>query len=420
MNFPADINVVFFLGISVILAFYIGQSVRLIRLPMILGYMLTGIVLGPSMLGLIDQEGLEYLSFIIDVGLGIVAFSIGTELDFSSLKRLGFGIVTVIFAESFGAFLLVFFFVYLFSQDLVLAILLGAIAPASAPAGTVAVIKEYKAKGPMTKALYAVVGFDDALGIIIFGFALAFAKALLLSRGAGDGAVMTFDLWLPLTEIAVSIAVGAAAGWLFTRMAEKPGENGMMLVLVFGTVLLLTGVALQFHGSLILTNMMAGIILTNFSHESVIQRVRSAIDSVLPLVFVLFFLVAGLHVDIGLLPSIGLLGIVYIAGRSVGLMGGAYLGSVMGAMEKKIRHYLGFGILSQAGLAIGLGFMAKNELAKFAAEYQLADVAAIGTGILLTISTTSIFFELVGPVATKFALEKAGEIESAETTKESL
>ncbi|MCJ7766543.1 MAG: cation:proton antiporter, partial [Thiovulaceae bacterium] len=164
MNLPADINIIFFLGVSLLLAFYIGQSARFIRLPMILGYMVTGIILGPSVLGMIDPEGLEQLSFVIDVGLGIVAFSIGTELDLFSLKRLGFGIVTVIFAESFGAFMLVFFFVYLFSQDLVLAILLGAIAPASAPAGTVAVIKEYKAKGPMTKALYAVVGFDDALG----------------------------------------------------------------------------------------------------------------------------------------------------------------------------------------------------------------------------------------------------------------
>lgn len=418
MNFPVDLNIIFFLGISVILAFYIGQSARLVRLPMILGYMVAGIVLGPSLLGLIDREGLEHLSFIIDVGLGIVAFSIGTELDFSSLKRLGFGIVTVIFAESFGAFLVVFLFVYLFSQNLVLAILFGAIAPASAPAGTVAVIKEFKAKGPMTKALYAVVGFDDALGIIIFGFALAFAKALLISQAAGEGAAVAFGLWEPLSEIIASIAAGTVTGWLFVRMAEKLGENGTMLVLIMGTVLFLAGISLQFHFSLILSNMMAGIILTNVSHESMIQKVRGAIDMILPLVFVLFFLVAGLHLEITLLSSLGLLGLVYIAGRAIGLMAGAYLGSVVGGMEKKIRHYLGFGILSQAGLAIGLGFIAKSELAKIAAEHHLADIAAMGTGILITVTATSIFFELIGPVATKFALAKAGEIESRERREE--
>ncbi len=412
MSFLSDINPILFLGCSVLLAFYIGQGARFFRLPMIIGYLVTGIVLGPSMLELIDHETLEGLSFIIDIGLGLVAFSIGTELDFASLKRLGFGIVSVILAESLGAFLLVFLFVYLFSQDLVLSILFASIAPASAPAGTVAVIKEYKAKGPMTKALYAVVGFDDALGVIIFGFALTFAKAVLVSRVAGEGAVIAFEVWEPLAEIALSIAAGGAAGWLFIRLAEKLGENGKMFILVFATVLLLSGLSLQFHGSLILTNMMAGIILTNLSHTYMVQKVRFSIDTVLPLVFVLFFLVAGLHVEIGLLPSIGLLGAVYIAGRSLGLLGGAYLGSAVGGMEKKIRNYLGFGILSQAGLAIGLGFMAKNELAKLAVDYQIADAAAIGTAILITITATSVLFELAGPIATRFALEKAGEIET--------
>lgn len=414
MTLLADINPILFLGCSVLLAFYIGQGARFFRMPMIIGYLVTGIVLGPSMLDLLDHKTLEGLSFIIDIGLGLVAFSIGTELDFASLKRLGFGIVSVILAESFGAFLLVFLFVYLFSQDLVLSILFASIAPASAPAGTVAVIKEYKAKGPMTKALYAVVGFDDALGVIIFGFALTFAKAVLVSRVAGEGAVITFEVWEPLAEIALSIAAGAAAGWLFIRLAEKLGENGKMFILVFATVLLLSGLSLQFHGSLILTNMMAGIILTNLSHAYMVQKVRVAIDTVLPLVFVLFFLVAGLHVEIWLLPSIGLLGAVYIAGRSLGLVGGAYLGSVVGGMEKKIRNYLGFGILSQAGLAIGLGFMAKNELAKLAAEYQIADAAAIGTAVLITITATSVLFELIGPITTRFALKKAGEIETSQ------
>lgn len=414
MSFLAAINPILFLGCSVLLAFYIGQGARFFRLPMIIGYLVTGIVLGPSMLDLLDHKTLEGLSFIIDIGLGLVAFSIGTELDFASLKRLGFGIVSVILAESFGAFLLVFFLVYLFSQDIVLSILFASIAPASAPAGTVAVIKEYKAKGPMTKALYAVVGFDDALGVIIFGFALTFAKAVLVSRVAGEGAVITFEVWEPLAEIALSIAAGGAAGWLFIRLAEKLGENGKMFILVFATVLLLSGLSLQFHGSLILTNMMAGIILTNLSHPYMVQKVRFSIDTVLPLVFVLFFLVAGLHVEIWLLPSIGLLGTVYIAGRSIGLVGGAYIGSAAGGMEKKIRNYLGFGILSQAGLAIGLGFMAKNELAKLGAEYQITDAAAIGTVVLITITATSVLFELVGPVATRFALEKAGEIEPSQ------
>lgn len=411
-----EYNVLLFLGLAVIVAFYIGKLAGMLRLPTIIGYLLVGMVLGPSVLHLISADGLETISFIIDIGLGLVAFSIGMELDFTSLRRLGLGIISVILAESFGAFLVVFAFVYLFSDDLVLSVLFAAIAPASAPAGTVAVIKEYKTKGPITKALYAVVGFDDALGIIIFGFSLAFAKALILSHS--NGGTLTLDLWPPLLEITLSIIAGVLFGWLFTYLGERLRQRGEILVLLVATVLSLTGLSLQYHSSVILTNMTAGILLTNLSHRSAIQNVRITMDMVLPLLFVLFFLVAGLHLQVALLPTLGSLGLIYIAGRSIGLIAGAYLGSLLGGMDERIRHYIGLGILSQAGLAIGLGFMAKSELTKFATEHHLADITSLGTSILVTITATSIFFELVGPVSTRYALSKAGEIETTIYKKE--
>jgi len=195
------------LGIVVIAGYYMGHAARMIRLPSLIGYMILGVILGPSVLHLISEAGMEHLSFITQIALGFVAFSIGTELSMSTLKRLGLGIVSIIFAESFMAFFAVTGLVFLLKRDLPMALIFGAMAPASAPAGTVAVIQEYKAKGNLTKALYAVVGFDDGLAIIIFGFAAALAKNLLIGEATGRNGSILPAMLPPLKEIGLSILV---------------------------------------------------------------------------------------------------------------------------------------------------------------------------------------------------------------------
>jgi len=167
------------LGAAMIIAFYAGKAVRFAKLPSLIGYMIVGVILGPSVLHLFDDSSMERLTFITQIALGFVAFSIGSELNLSSLRRLGTGIISIILAESFGAFFIVVIALYLLTRDLPMSLIFGSMAPASAPAGTVAVIQEYRAKGSLTKALYAVVGFDDGLAIIIFGFAAAVAKDLV-------------------------------------------------------------------------------------------------------------------------------------------------------------------------------------------------------------------------------------------------
>ena len=172
------------LGIAIIAGFYVGHLARRVNLPSLIGYMIFGVILGPSILNILDVPMLEGLSFLTEMALGFVAVNIGLELSISSLKRLGTGIVSIILAESFMAFLVVFSAIYLFTDNLPLSIILGAIAPASAPAGTVAVIQECRARGSMTKALYAVVGFDDGLAIIIFGLAFAVAKNFMIGEAS--------------------------------------------------------------------------------------------------------------------------------------------------------------------------------------------------------------------------------------------
>ncbi|MFO7973204.1 MAG: cation:proton antiporter, partial [Candidatus Hydrogenedentota bacterium] len=181
LNFSAiDLPGLTILGIAVITGFYMGKLVRLVRLPSIIGYMIVGVLLGPSMVVLFKEHTLERLSFITEIALGFVAFSIGAELSVGSIRRQGMGVLSVVLAESFGAFIFVFAGVWACCRDLPMALLFGAMAPASAPAGTVAVIQEYRSKGPLTKALYAVVAIDDGLAIIIFAFAAAIARSLLM------------------------------------------------------------------------------------------------------------------------------------------------------------------------------------------------------------------------------------------------
>lgn len=398
------------IGAATLVSFYVGRTARLARLPSLIGYMLVGVLLGPSVLHLFDELSMERLSFITEIALGFVAFSIGSELNLSSLKRLGSGIISIIFAESFGAFIVVVLAVYVLTRDLPLALIFGSMAPASAPAGTVAVIQEYKAKGSLTKTLYAVVGFDDGLAIIIFGFAAALAKNLLIAEASGTTEGILGALLSPAKEIGLSIIVGGIAGLLFYHLVRRLQSARDILIVVFGVILICTGLSIRWHLSLILTNMVVGFVLANARHESLLHRVTAPLLEVMPLLFVLFFCLAGAHLQLSALPALGVVGIVYVLSRSAGLIGGARIGALFGHVEDKVKKYVGLGILSQAGVAIGLSLIVKHEFTQLDARYNAPHALTIGSSVLATITATCIFFEIIGPILTKVALKRAGEI----------
>ena len=402
------------IGAATIIAFYVGRLARLARLPSLIGYMLVGVILGPSLLHFFNEPSMERLSFITEIALGFVAFSIGSELNLSKLKRLGGGIISIILAESFGAFIVVALAVYVLTRDLPLALIFGSMAPASAPAGTVAVIQECRAKGSLTTTLYAVVGFDDGLAIIIFGFAAALTKTLLITEASGAAEGILGALLSPAKEIGLSFVVGGVAGLLFYRLVRRLKSARDILIVVFGVILICTGLSIRWHLSLILTNMVVGFVLANARHESLLHRVTAPLLEVMPLLFVLFFCLAGAHLQLSALPALGVVGIVYVLGRSAGLIGGARIGALFGHVEDKVKKYVGLGILSQAGVAIGLSLIVKHEFTQLDARYNAPHALAIGTSVLATITATCIFFEIIGPIMTKFALKRAGEIPDVE------
>ncbi|MFC1606482.1 cation:proton antiporter [Candidatus Latescibacterota bacterium] len=394
------------LGTVTILGYYIGLVIKRLRLPSLIGYMLLGVLLGSSAAGFFDALELERLEFITEITLGFVAFMIGAELSIKSLKRQGFGIIAIIFSESFIAFSLVLTLVWLVTRDLPLALIFGAMAPASAPAGTVAIIQEYHARGSLTRAMYAVVGFDDGLAIIIFGFASALAHMLLVGEATGVHSSFLAAIAAPTLEIVLSLLVGGVLGFVFSFLIRRITQQRDYFLLVCGFILLAIGFSAWLHLSIILTNMVIGFVLVNTAREAVVQNILKQLRPSTPFLFILFFTLAGANLHISALPSMGIVGITYIFGRSAGLVGGAYIGAIIGKAEKKIRKYLGMGILSQAGVAIGLALIVKNDFTAIGSEHALD----IGYSVITTVTATSIFFEIIGPILTKISLQKAGEI----------
>ncbi|MDP8211193.1 MAG: cation:proton antiporter [Candidatus Stygibacter australis] len=409
------------LGFIILTGFYLGRNMRFIKLPSIIGYMLLGVVLGSSLLNILSDVLLDNLDFISSIALGFVAFSIGLELKISHLRRLGKGIIYIILMESFGAFILVFVSLQLLTGDTALSLLFAAIAPASAPAGTVAVIREYKAKGVLTKALYAVVGFDDGLGIVIFGFASAFAQSILSKEAGNADPGIMITLLQPLKEVALSILCGGVLAFLSSILIRRLKVSSDVFIVIFGIIFLSCGICEILHLSEILTIMVMGMIMVNMQSANLVNKIQNELGVAMPLLFILFFTLAGANLHISAIPALGLLGLVYIFARSAGLIFGSKLGAALGKAPPVISKYIGMGILSQAGVAIGLSLLIKQNYAGLGAIVDRAQGLThgdiIGITVITTVTATSIVFEIIGPILTKIALTKAGEIKVNEPEK---
>ena len=394
------------IGIAVTLGLFSGRLVKKVGLPSIIGYMLLGTVMGVSVLKLFHHEHLRELTFITDIALGFVAFSIGNELKMSTLKSLGKSIGLIIVFESVSALILVAVLVYLVSGDIVTALIFGSLAPATAPAGTVAVIREYKAKGKLSSSLYAVAGFDDGVAILLFGFTAAIARQILLSSSGISQGSLASGLIQPSVEIVLSLVLGSVLGFLYSYLIPKLLSKNNIPALTFGFILMGAGLAEMFHLSLILVNMGIGFVLANTTKQSTVVSVNEQLRSLMPLLFILFFFLAGAHLNFASLPALGLIGVAYMVGRAAGKIGGSWLGAYLGGASKAIRNNIGFGLLSQAGVAIGLSLLVSQEFSSI----DSAQAHAIAASVVTTITATCILFEILGPITAKIALKNAGEI----------
>ena len=385
-------NAIFCLAIALGCGLLFNRIAKKVGLPNVTGYLVAGLIIGGSLLKIIPFEMVDSLNSIVTVALGFIAFSIGGEFKISHIKKLGARIITVTCFESLTAVLLVDVVLLLCRFPAPEAIALGAIAAATAPAATLMVVRQYKADGPVTRALLPVVAMDDAVCLIAFSISVSIAKSLDVK-----GDVNYFNMLLkPLIEIVSALAIGGAVGFVMTYCLRFFKSRANRLTLVICAVFLGTALADMLGLSSLLLCMMIGAMVANLYND--LDRLLDVVDHWTPPLFLLFFVLSGADLDISVLPKVGLLGVLYLVCRSAGKYLGAGIGARITHFEPNVQKYLGVALLPQAGVAIGMTTFAAVQLPEYGSEIRAVILCA------------TLIYELLGPVLTKIVLTKAGEI----------
>jgi Kef-type K+ transport system membrane component KefB len=366
-----------------------------LHLPNVTGYLIIGLIAGPYCLKILSIEVIEQFLIIPEIALGFIAFSIGSEFKLCYLKRVGKSPVIIAIAEAFGAVLIVDFVLIITGHDVAFSLVLGAIAAATAPAATLMVIRQYKAKGPVTNTLLPVVAIDDALALMLYGISVAIAKAIT-SHGTVP---LISSLLAPIVEIVGSLIFGAILGIILKFLVEMYTGRGNRLTSSIAMVFLCIGVSDILGFSALLACMAMSAVFVNISSISI--TIYEQVDRMTAPIFMLFFFISGAELDMSILPSVGVIGAIYVVFRVVGKVGGAALGAKISNSKPVVQKYLGFTLLPQAGVAIGLATMAMTVVPDYGKE------------IRTVILSGTVIYELIGPVGAKLALKKAGEIEES-------
>lgn len=402
------------ISIAILAGLMMTRLIKPLHLPDVTAYLVAGVLIGPYCLGALNIEGLGFttteavnrLALISEVALGFIAFSIGNEFRLEELKHTGrqavvVGIFQALVATLFvDLALLAVHFAMPDKLTVAQVITLGAIATATAPAATLMVVRQYKASGPLTNLLLPVVALDDAVGLVVF--AISFGIARTLSSGTVD---LISILVNPMAEIAASLVLGAIMGWLLTQLEKLFNSNTNRLNMTIAFVFLTASLSmLEFElgpitvgFSSLLVCMMLGTVFCNLCPLS--EDLMAKADKWTSPLFALFFVISGAELELSVFTELAIVGIgvVYILFRSAGKIIGSYISTRATNCEPQVCKYLGITLLPQAGVALGMCITARQ-------------LGAEGDLIRNIILFSVLIYELFGPLATKWALTKAGDI----------
>ncbi len=404
------------LSMSVVLlsGLIMSRLIKPLKMPAVTSYLIAGILIGPFCLGRLGIPGIGFSSLsqvedfgiVSDVALGFIAFAIGNEFRLSQLKKTGKQATLIGIFQALAATLLVdialiaVHFISGEKMSLEAAITLGAIASATAPAATLMVVRQYKAKGKLTDLLLPIVALDDAVGLVVFAVSFGISKALV--SGSVDFISIIVE---PLIEIVLSLVLGSVMG-VALDFAERFFHSRSKRLSLAVTFVLLTvavsmmefeigGVKIGF--SSLLACMMLGTLFCNLCGFS--EELMDRCDRWTAPLFIMFFVLSGAELDFSVFGdyTIVLIGIIYIIARSAGKYAGTFVSAKMTHCDKNTVKYLGITLLPQAGVALGMSVTAK-------------ELGAEGTLIRNIVLFGVLIYEMVGPLATKIALTKAGDI----------
>ncbi len=409
------------LAIALIAGLVLSRIVKLVKLPAVTGYLVAGVLIGPYCigalgnvlgiegLGFVSMEAVESFSIICEVALGFIAFSMGTEFRLEEIKHIGKKATVIAILQAITA--TVFVDVALIAMHFLMpdklpieaAIILGSVATATAPAATLMVVKQYKAKGPVTDMLLPVVALDDAVGLVVFSISFGVAKTL--SSGELDVISVIFN---PIIEVVLSVGVGSLLGYLFNLIEKCFKSNSKRLILAITFVLFAVALSsieiklgrITIGFSSLLVCMMLGTLFCNLCKE--FDEIMEKTDKWTSPLLLLFFVISGAELELSVFTDwmIVLVGIVYVVVRALGKYFGAKASSSLMKCEPVINKYLGITLFPQAGVALGMSLTV------------IADGTLGASGELVRNITlfAVLIYELVGPMLTKIALTKAGEI----------
>lgn len=419
-------NVVFGIAALIVLAIIGGKLMEIIKFPKVTGYILIGILIGPSVLGVLSHDMVEKFTLIRQIAIGFIGYTIGLELKFRKLKRTGkqVTIITLVQAAMTAVFVTAAVGTYLTVSNgeyiWTYAFILGAIATATAPGPIVAVVKNFRTKGPVTDVLLPLVALDDAIGIMLFAIMLSLGTTLLGISGAVSIAAIILD---PLLEIIISILIGIVLGLILSYIVKKFNResDSMLLMMTLGIIFAGIGIGqvpiiMNFFGlhqtiylSAILLPMTIGVVLTNQIDDAFEKRLTKNTDLFSAPILLGFFTLAGAELDLSALITVGIVGLIYIVFRVFGKILGSYTGSKLSHAPPTVTKYLGFTLIPQAGVAIDMALTTELRFK------ELAGFEMIGTNIMTIVLAATVIYEVLGLVVVKSALSRAGEIDGAKT-----
>jgi Kef-type K+ transport system membrane component KefB len=387
------------LSINLLAGFLLTRITKPAKLPNVTGYIISGILIGPYVLNLIPRKMVDNMGFISDVALAFIAFGVGRFFKKENFRETGFGVIVITLFESLLAGLIVTLSVhYIFHLSWSFCLLLGAIATATAPASTMVTIRQYQARGNFVITLLQVVAFDDAVCLIAFSLASAIVNA-----NVGE-TISPSEIIMPIVYNIVAFAIGFVSGAILSKLMTPKRSEDNRLILTIALLLGIAGLCAAVDISPLLPCMIYGTTYINMTKD---KELYKQVERFTPPILSIFFVVSGMNFDISAFDTLGVIGAAYFIIRIAGKYLGAYLGCTVAKTAKEVRNYLGLALIPQAGVAIGLAFLGRRILSD-----------TMGNMLLTIILSSSILYELIGPVCAKIALMRSGAIKTDETAIE--
>ncbi len=387
-----ELNILTYIAIMLFAALVAGKIVKQMKLPNVTGYLVIGLLIGPNCFGILTNDLINNMGLVTDLALGFIAFSIGAEFRMSFLKKIGKAPVVIGVLEGLGAVIVVDVIMLICGFDVTFSLAMGAIASATAAASTLMIVKQYKARGPVTETLLPVVALDDAVALIAFGLSMAVANVISSSGKAPIGELL-LD---PVIEIGGALVFGAVLGIVMVYGVKLYTGRGNRLALTIMMICLCVGVSNMVGFSSLLACMMMSLVFVNRSKYR--SKIYEPMDRITPPIYMMFFIISGASLDVTILTTVGVVGLIYVVGRVIGKVLGAALGAKISKAPKIVSKWLGFTLIPQEGVAIGLATSAAATLPEYGARIQTIVLCGV------------VIYELFGPIITKLALKKAGEI----------